>query len=106
MPPESAGGAKKESPSLKFDKMLAAVDIWQGQLGVDLDLLEDARLGRVLLGCFAGAKVPEVCAWVAQMPDACTPRARSACALHLRGIYAASMMHVRCGPCTAYTYPS
>ena len=101
MPPESAGGAKKESPSLKFDKMLAAVDIWQGQLGVDLDLLEDARLGRVLLGCFAGAKVPEVCAWVAQMHARTRVRTPP-----VRCIYAASMMHVRCGPCTAHTYPS
>ena len=61
MPPEAGGGTKKESPSEKFDKMLATVDIWYGQLGVDVDLLEEARLGRVLLGCFAGAKVPEVC---------------------------------------------
>ena len=50
----------KESPSMKFDRMLATVDTWQERLGIDLDLLEDARLGRVLLGCFAGAKVPEV----------------------------------------------
>lgn len=84
MPPESAGGTKKESPSLKFDKMLATVDIWQGQLGVDLDLLEDARLGRVLLGCFAGAKVPEVCAWVAHMHARRVrpPRVRAASTLH------------------------
>lgn len=60
VPPEAGGGTKKESPSEKFDKMLATVDIWYGQLGVDVDLLEEARLGRVLLGCFAGAKVPEV----------------------------------------------
>jgi len=59
-PAVAAAGAKKESPTLKFDRMLATVDTWQSQLGVDLDLLEDARLGRVLLGCFAGAKVPEV----------------------------------------------
>ena len=89
MSPESAGGTKKESPSLKFDKMLATVDIWQGQLGVDLDLLEDARLGRVLLGCFAGAKVPEVCAWVAcawvahvHARRLLPPRVRAASTLH------------------------
>lgn len=59
-PPEATSGSNKESPSLKFDKMLAAVDVWHGQLGADLELLQESRLGCVLVGCFAGAKVPEV----------------------------------------------
>ena len=84
-PAVAAAGAKKESPTLKFDRMLATVDTWQSQLGVDLDLLEDARLGRVLLGCFAGAKVPEVGLYIC-VCAACAPRVRrvcAACSLHL-----------------------
>ena len=60
--PPDAGTARKgkESPGERFDGMLGTFSEWESRLGVKPEVRDDDRLGRVLLGCFAGSKVPEI----------------------------------------------
>ena len=60
--PPDAGTARKgkESPGERFDGMLGTFNEWESRLGVKPEVRDDDRLGRVLLGCFAGSKVPEI----------------------------------------------
>ena len=52
-------GEAAEPPSARFTRMVEKFGEWEQRLGV-VDVQENDRLGRVLLGCFAGTRVPEI----------------------------------------------